>query len=71
MTDITPAEWESRGAHTGLLARIARKLKANKRRIWPGNDIGYFGPYESLLRGGMPRGHSNGEVGANQARPPL
>jgi len=26
-------------------------------RIWPGNNVGYFGPYESLLRGGMPRGH--------------
>jgi radical SAM protein with 4Fe4S-binding SPASM domain len=26
-------------------------------RLWPGNNIGYFGPYESLLRGTMPRGH--------------
>ncbi len=26
-------------------------------RIWPGNNIGYFGPYESVLKGTMPRGH--------------
>jgi radical SAM protein with 4Fe4S-binding SPASM domain len=25
--------------------------------LWPGNNIGYFGPYESLLRGSLPRGH--------------
>jgi radical SAM protein with 4Fe4S-binding SPASM domain len=25
--------------------------------LWPGNNIGYFGPYESVLRGTMPRGH--------------
>ena len=25
--------------------------------LWPGNNIGYFGPYESVLRGGLPRGH--------------
>jgi radical SAM protein with 4Fe4S-binding SPASM domain len=40
-----------------MLARIARRAKERKIRIWPGNDIGYFGPYETLLRGGMPRGH--------------
>jgi radical SAM protein with 4Fe4S-binding SPASM domain len=26
-------------------------------RMWPGNNLGYFGPYESKLRGRMPRGH--------------
>lgn len=26
-------------------------------RLWPGNNIGYFGPYESTLRGTMPGGH--------------
>ncbi len=26
-------------------------------RLWPGNNIGYFGPYEGVLRGTMPRGH--------------
>jgi radical SAM protein with 4Fe4S-binding SPASM domain len=25
--------------------------------LWPGNNLGYFGPYESVLRGTMPRGH--------------
>jgi radical SAM protein with 4Fe4S-binding SPASM domain len=29
----------------------------NRVRIWPGNNIGYFGPYESVLRGTLPRGH--------------
>lgn len=41
-----------------LIARIKReKLMPRKIRLWPGNDIGYFGPYETLLRGTMPRGH--------------
>lgn len=25
--------------------------------LWPGNNVGYFGPYESKLRGTLPRGH--------------
>jgi radical SAM protein with 4Fe4S-binding SPASM domain len=40
-----------------LIARAKRKLAAHNKRLWPGNDIGYFGPYETLLRGTMPRGH--------------
>lgn len=28
--------------------------------LWPGNNIGYFGPYESTLRGTLPRGHLGG-----------
>ncbi|MEZ4405432.1 MAG: radical SAM protein [Polyangiales bacterium] len=41
-----------------LIARVKReKLTPRKIRLWPGNDIGYFGPYETLLRGTMPRGH--------------
>jgi len=40
-----------------LIARSKRKLAAVGKRLWPGNDIGYFGPYETLLRGTMPRGH--------------
>jgi radical SAM protein with 4Fe4S-binding SPASM domain len=31
--------------------------------LWPGNNIGYFGPFESVLRGHMPRGHM-GSCGA-------
>jgi radical SAM protein with 4Fe4S-binding SPASM domain len=40
-----------------MIARIKRRMAARKIRVWPGNDIGYFGPYETLLRGTMPRGH--------------
>jgi radical SAM protein with 4Fe4S-binding SPASM domain len=41
-----------------MLARIKRNIAdPRKVRIWPGNNIGYFGPYESDLRGTMPRGH--------------
>jgi radical SAM protein with 4Fe4S-binding SPASM domain len=40
-----------------MLARIQAKAKKHNVRLWPGNNIGYFGPYESLLRGTLPRGH--------------
>jgi len=40
-----------------LLARLKQRADAARIRIWPGNNIGYFGPYESLFRSGMPRGH--------------
>ncbi len=40
-----------------LIARAKRRLASVKKRLWPGNDIGYFGPYETLIRGTMPRGH--------------
>ncbi len=40
-----------------MIARVKRRAMQRKVRIWPGNDIGYFGPYETLLRGTMPRGH--------------
>ena len=40
-----------------MLARLKPKADANKVRIWPGNNIGYFGPYETMLKGNMPRGH--------------
>ncbi|MFO0756872.1 MAG: radical SAM protein [Byssovorax sp.] len=40
-----------------MVARLARRAKAARVRLWPGNNIGYFGPYESLLRGTLPRGH--------------
>jgi radical SAM protein with 4Fe4S-binding SPASM domain len=40
-----------------LVARAKRRLASVKKRLWPGNDIGYFGPYETLIRGTMPRGH--------------
>jgi radical SAM protein with 4Fe4S-binding SPASM domain len=40
-----------------MLARIKRVADARGVRLWPGNNIGYFGPYEAQLRGSMPRGH--------------
>ncbi|MEZ4405427.1 MAG: radical SAM protein [Polyangiales bacterium] len=40
-----------------MLARLKEVANRYKVRIWPGNNVGYFGPYESLLRGTPPRGH--------------
>lgn len=40
-----------------MLAQIKRRADAAGVEVWPGNNIGYFGPYESLLRGKLPRGH--------------
>jgi radical SAM protein with 4Fe4S-binding SPASM domain len=40
-----------------MLARIKRRADEAGIRVWPGNNIGYFGPYESQLRGTLPRGH--------------
>jgi radical SAM protein with 4Fe4S-binding SPASM domain len=40
-----------------MVARLANRAKEAGIRIWPGNNVGYFGPYEALLRGKMPRGH--------------
>lgn len=34
-----------------LLARLDLRAKARGVRLFPGNDIGYFGPYEAQLRG--------------------
>jgi radical SAM protein with 4Fe4S-binding SPASM domain len=35
-------------------------------RIWPGNNLGYYGPFESLLRGNLPGGR-RGSCGAGRA----
>jgi len=40
-----------------LLGRLKERCNELKVRLWPGNNIGYFGPYESALKGTMPRGH--------------
>ncbi len=40
-----------------LVARLQTKLHAHKIAVAPGNDIGYFGPYETQLRGNFPLGH--------------
>lgn len=40
-----------------MLGRLADRCKEAGVRLWPGNNIGYFGPIETKLRGTMPRGH--------------
>jgi radical SAM protein with 4Fe4S-binding SPASM domain len=49
-----------------LLARLKKRCDEAGVRLWPGNNIGYFGPYESILRGNMPLGHS-ASCGAGRA----
>jgi radical SAM protein with 4Fe4S-binding SPASM domain len=39
------------------IASLAKRAEELGVRLWPGNNIGYFGPYESVLRGRMPKGH--------------
>jgi radical SAM protein with 4Fe4S-binding SPASM domain len=46
-----------------LLARLKRRCDEAGVRLLPGNNIGYFGPYESLLRAPFPGGHK-GSCGA-------
>jgi len=40
-----------------MLAALKSRCDELGIRLWPGNNVGYFGPYESVFRGGMPRGH--------------
>jgi radical SAM protein with 4Fe4S-binding SPASM domain len=40
-----------------MLARAAQRARALGIRLWPGNNVGYFGPYEEVFRGRMQRGH--------------
>ena len=40
-----------------LLAKLKTRCDNAGVALWPGNNVGYFGPYESILRGGMQRGH--------------
>ena len=39
------------------LAQLKERSQQLGVRLWPGNNIGYFGPYEAQLRGTLPRGH--------------
>jgi radical SAM protein with 4Fe4S-binding SPASM domain len=42
-----------------LLARLKTRCTEAGVVLWPGNNVGYFGPYESVLRGGANgRGHA-------------
>jgi radical SAM protein with 4Fe4S-binding SPASM domain len=38
------------------VARLKPRADAADLRIWPGNNLGYYGPFEGLLRGDMPGG---------------
>jgi radical SAM protein with 4Fe4S-binding SPASM domain len=40
-----------------MLGRLKARADQAGVRLWPGNNIGYFGPYEAMLRGTLPRGH--------------
>jgi radical SAM protein with 4Fe4S-binding SPASM domain len=40
-----------------ILAQLKTRCDEARVRLWPGNNIGYFGPFESVLRGTLPRGH--------------
>jgi radical SAM protein with 4Fe4S-binding SPASM domain len=48
------------------IARIKPRADAIDLRIWPGNNLGYYGPFESLLRGYLPLGRK-GSCGAGRA----
>lgn len=43
-----------------MLDRLAARCKEADVLLWPGNNVGYFGPFESTLRGTLPRGHHVG-----------
>jgi len=40
-----------------MLAALKLRGDARGVRLWPGNNIGYFGPHEATLRGMLPFGH--------------
>jgi radical SAM protein with 4Fe4S-binding SPASM domain len=47
------------------IARIKTRADAADLHIWPGNNLGYFGPFEALLRGHLPGGR-RGSCGAGR-----
>jgi radical SAM protein with 4Fe4S-binding SPASM domain len=48
------------------LALLKKRCDERKIVFWPGNNIGYFGPHESVIRGHYLRGHG-GSCGAGKA----
>lgn len=48
-----------------ILGRIKKRAEAAGIVVWPGNNVGYFGPFETALRGTFPRGH-NASCGAGR-----
>lgn len=49
-----------------VLAQLQPRAEAAGVRLFPGNNVGYFGPYEGLLRQRMPLQHS-GSCGAGKS----
>jgi len=49
-----------------MLAELAKKAEPYGCRIWAGNNIGYFGPFESVFRGKSAAGH-RGSCGAGRS----
>jgi radical SAM protein with 4Fe4S-binding SPASM domain len=47
------------------LAALKKRCDALGILFWPGNNVGYFGPYESVIRGHYLRGHG-GSCGAGK-----
>lgn len=43
-----------------LVDELAARCREHGIRFYPGNNLGYFGPYEHRLRGTLPRGHATG-----------
>ncbi len=43
-----------------MLDALAARCREADVLLWPGNNVGYFGPYESVLRGTLPTGHHVG-----------
>ncbi|HEY4243302.1 MAG TPA: radical SAM protein [Kofleriaceae bacterium] len=48
-----------------LVDALAERCRETGVKFYPGNNLGYFGPYESRLRGGLARGHK-GSCGAGR-----
>jgi radical SAM protein with 4Fe4S-binding SPASM domain len=49
-----------------LVDTLVARCQEHGVRFYPGNNLGYFGPYESRLRGTLPRGH-HGSCGAGRS----
>jgi radical SAM protein with 4Fe4S-binding SPASM domain len=49
-----------------LLDQLKSRCDEAGIQLWPGNNLGYFGPYEHRLRGALPRGHG-GSCGAGKS----
>jgi radical SAM protein with 4Fe4S-binding SPASM domain len=48
-----------------MLAGLKRRADQAKVKFWAGNNVGYFGPYENVLRASYPSGHM-GSCGAGR-----